>query len=146
MYCPKCGITIGDVGNFCARCGKNVSYLRGEDAAEENLATNPAVDDGDQADFAGAESSGEVAAKSNAAGKKSELPEKTAATFYCSYCGTMVYGEDNFCYDCSKELPKKYYGEQKKKRNYKLWTIVLITFAAAVVISYRFFSVYLHAR
>ena len=140
MYCPKCGITIGEIGNFCARCGKDVAYLREKDAAQEPLTPKPAGDDADQADAAADDALGSPLEK------RYEPKAKTAEMFYCSYCGTMVFGEDNFCYECSKALQKKYYQQQKKKSKYKLWTVLSIIFVVALVVSYRFFGFSLHAR
>jgi len=134
MYCPKCGITIGEIGNFCARCGKDVAYLREENAAPETFPANPAGYDSDQVDAALTDSDQEIAAASLQSAKpekKHEQQVKTAAMFYCSYCGTMVFGTDNFCYQCSKVLQKKYYSQATKKRKFKLVIILSIIFVVS---------------
>ncbi|MDR3564126.1 MAG: hypothetical protein P4N59_22175 [Negativicutes bacterium] len=155
MYCPKCGIAIGDIGNFCAKCGKNVTYLR-EQVAAELAAVSPEVDEFEQADDApesGEQAIGEEGLEGEEQPKPLEsqkVPErpktpepqpKTMAIFFCNYCGASVYGEDNFCYRCGKRVKKEFFrtkGKSKKKR-YLIGVMVLV-FIVAGVAAYLHFA------
>ena len=150
MFCPKCGISIGAVGNFCGKCGKNVMYLREIDAAAMEAAALDAFADNLPAE-------GEAAIEPAPEGEPAEVkpaktipakePVKTGEAsgrvilgFYCNFCGTAVHVEDNYCYRCDKKLQKKYYPANGKKRKVKMGAIFLIIFLSALVVSFYFFG------
>lgn len=87
MFCPNCGVEIHIEGSFCAKCRKNIAYL----TQEESTQTEPAPID--------AESSEETV---------NMIPSPKKG-FYCNHCGTFVYPEDNYCYQCGNKTRKEYY-------------------------------------
>lgn len=113
MYCPNCGVEIHEEGAFCAKCRKDVTYLtRLEESAEE-------VKEAEAVKADGAEMPEDAEGKAASAPPKAR-PVKPAPLkapkkgYYCNYCGTFLYPEDNYCYDCGKTTRKKFYPQEKK--------------------------------
>lgn len=115
MYCPNCGVEIHEEGAFCAKCRKDVTYLTRPEESEE------AKEEGKEPERAEAHETAEnVQPKEPAVEKAKARPEKMAPFkpkkngYYCNHCGTFLYPEDNFCYDCGKTTRKKYYPLEKQ--------------------------------
>ena len=167
MYCPACGVEISDEGSFCASCGKNIAYLtidrqsyvgklkqntvtvKKETVATETepslkispmeLASLETVTD----ELAPAE--GEVAGTSEVT-EKSTVPQVVADEetvmpkgFYCNNCGSFLFPEDNYCYDCGKKTQKKYYHNVvSSKKNMKG---LLLGFSALLLLALAYYIV-----
>jgi len=110
MYCPKCGKIIYDSGSFCSCCGKNIVYLK-EQATP--IDAEPPVDG---SSLQPVETTGELIKKKDS----SFNSKKSAAKYFCSFCGIGIDGDDNVCFKCGKKLLKEYYWTKKKN---VLWWI-----------------------
>ena len=112
MYCPNCGVEIHEEGAFCAKCRKDVAYLTKPEEPEEKAP--------DVSEQGAGEALADGQAKDTAESKPKVRPEKSAPFkpqgkgYYCNYCGTFLYPEDNYCYDCGKTTRKKFYPQEKK--------------------------------
>ncbi|MBP2643018.1 MAG: Double zinc ribbon [Firmicutes bacterium] len=134
MFCPNCGVTIGDVGSFCARCGKDVAYLR-----------QPALSDVIEDTIVSAEESEQEKEKDTAApAAEPEAPKENLGQskdrYFCNSCGTAVFGKDNYCWKCGKLLAKKYYRIKYKKIKFNTKYIaaagIAVIFIIAAVVAY----------
>ena len=130
MFCPKCGISVGDAGYFCARCGKSIKYLRElQDEDAGSLLT-------------GEDAVREIAASLLAGSQETAQPP---AMYFCNNCGTQVYEADGFCYNCGRETQKEFYGAKidgKKKSYLKVFLAVL--FLSVLVGTYMLLTAPFH--
>lgn len=101
MYCPNCGVEIHAKGSFCAKCRKNVAYL----TQSEEKPTAPVADEG------------EVLENEATPSAETVIVPVQKKGFYCNYCGTFVFPEDNYCYQCGKETRKNYYHASSLKKS-----------------------------
>lgn len=116
MYCPNCGIEIHEEGAFCAKCRKDVAYLTHPEEAEPEEAPAAEASPEEGADAADAkEKTPPETGKFKTPSGRSALFKPLRKGYYCNYCGTFLYPEDNYCYDCGKTTRKKFYPHEEKR-------------------------------
>ena len=114
MYCPNCGIEIHTEGSFCAKCRKNIAYLT---KLKENAASSADKNTENPVPSA-AEAPGEPETAAVTPAPVAASAEKPAPKgYFCNYCGTFVYPEDHYCYDCGKKTRPAYYREDQSHKN-----------------------------
>lgn len=136
MYCPNCGIEIHTEGSFCAKCRKDIAYLT--KAAEEKETVPKTVsisEENTETSVPDPSASPDLPAAEDQGTRPEKVAEKG---YFCNYCGTFVYPQDHYCYNCGKKTRPAYYKETKSNKN-------LYIFAAAgmlilFLISYKIFS------
>ena len=168
MYCPACGVEISDEGSFCASCGKNIAYLtidrqsyvgklkqnveptkpeiKIEDATQlgispmemaslEQTDLQGEVNDGLAADNVSDKTDESVEAQTEKVVEQDVMPKG----FYCNNCGSFLFPEDNYCYDCGKKTQKKYYHNTVvSKKNIKG---LMLGFGALILLALAYYIV-----
>ena len=125
MYCPNCGIEIHMEGSFCAKCRKNVAYLTKKENESKEIIEQSVVDSASETPDATIQQ-----ASDNLTQPLDKLQEKG---YYCNYCGTFVYPEDHFCYDCGKKTRPSYYTPDNSKKKLYLGIVLSIVIGVAVI-------------
>ncbi|MDU2064101.1 MAG: hypothetical protein E6713_04595 [Sporomusaceae bacterium] len=74
--------------------------------------------------------------------------KKPAVVYFCNSCGTAVFAEDNYCYECGKKTQKEYYCQQAagftKKKKVLFGLIALTAFFGTAWLMYRFAKSWFH--
>ena len=166
MYCPACGVEISDEGSFCASCGKNIAYLtvdrqsyvgklkpssemikselKNEEAPSLGISpmemasleqTDLNGDDGLITENAPDDSIEAVESKVEKAVEQEVIPKG----FYCNNCGSFLFPEDNYCYDCGNKTQKKYY--HKVVVNKKNMKGLMLGFGALILLALVYYIV-----
>lgn len=152
MYCPNCGTEIYLEGSYCAKCKKNIAYIKKK--AEQPKIEEIAVESEIPPELISSILAGEPLPETEVQAQTAKepqakpylktAPEKTEAEeigFYCNYCGTFIYPEDNYCYSCGKKTRKQYY--RLTNRNKNLWVgagiagILIVFIAIGYMLSSR---------
>lgn len=134
MYCPNCGVEIHTEGSFCAKCRKNIAYLT---KTEDEPA--PTADENIENSASASENSAEAEIDAQASLAPITPPSDKPAEkgFYCNHCGTFVYPEDHFCYDCGKKTRPAYY--KTKESGKKMYAMIAALMIIIAIISYAVF-------